>query len=268
MCELLAMSANVPTDIVFSFTGLIERGGNTGPHVDGWGIAFYEGKGNRIFKDVSPSSASHIAQVIKTYPIKSEAVISHIRQANRGGNSLENTHPFNRVLWGRNWCYAHNGQLSDYDEVIGVKRIFPVGETDSELAFCWILEQVLNKFGETEPDDYLAVYRYIATLADEVRKLGVFNMIISDGLHLMSFCGNNLCYITRRAPFGKATLKDTDVTIDFQKETTPNDIVTVIATRPLTTNEEWHILKPGDWKLFKLGELVATGETVAVDVNL
>lgn len=40
MCELLGMSANVPTDIVFSFTGLMQRGGRTGPHRDGWGIAF------------------------------------------------------------------------------------------------------------------------------------------------------------------------------------------------------------------------------------
>lgn len=49
MCELLGMSANVPTDIVFSFTGLMQRGGGTGPHRDGWGIAFYEGRGVRLF---------------------------------------------------------------------------------------------------------------------------------------------------------------------------------------------------------------------------
>lgn len=40
MCELLGMSANVPTDICFSFTGLMQRGGKTGPHRDGWGITF------------------------------------------------------------------------------------------------------------------------------------------------------------------------------------------------------------------------------------
>lgn len=49
MCELLGMSANVPTDICFSFTGLVQRGGGTGPHKDGWGITFYEGKGCRTF---------------------------------------------------------------------------------------------------------------------------------------------------------------------------------------------------------------------------
>lgn len=49
MCELLGMSANVPTDICFSFRGLMRRGGETGPHRDGWGIAFYEVKGCEHF---------------------------------------------------------------------------------------------------------------------------------------------------------------------------------------------------------------------------
>ncbi|WOT06642.1 class II glutamine amidotransferase [Shewanella youngdeokensis] len=256
MCELLAMSANVPTDIVFSFTGLAERGGVTGPHIDGWGITFYEGKGSRTFKDARPSSESHIAQLIKSYPIKSEVVISHIRQANRGCVSLENTHPFTRELWGQYWTYAHNGQLSDYESKFTGKRFNAVGDTDSEMAFCWIMDQVVEKFGDAAPDDMLVVYRFVATLADELRALGVFNMILSDGEHLMIFCSNNLCYITRRAPFGKAKLIDTDVVVDFNKETTPNDVVTVIATRPLTKDEQWNVLGAGEWKLFKKGELL------------
>jgi glutamine amidotransferase len=48
---------------------------------------------------------------VQDYPIKSCSVIAHIRQANRGIVALENTHPFTRELWGRNWTYAHNGQL-------------------------------------------------------------------------------------------------------------------------------------------------------------
>ncbi|MCT8986377.1 class II glutamine amidotransferase [Shewanella phaeophyticola] len=256
MCELLAMSANVPTDIVFSFTGLAERGGVTEPHVDGWGITFYEGKGNRTFKDASASSQSHIADLIKSYPIKSEIVVSHIRQANRGCVSLVNTHPFSRELWGRYWTYAHNGQLTGYQNKFTVSRFQPVGDTDSELAFCWILESVVNHFGEQEPENMKPVFDYIAKLADEIRELGVFNMLLSNGIDLMAYCTNNLCHITRRAPFGKATLIDTDVVIDFSQETTPNDVVTVIATRPLTNNENWVVLSPGDWKLFRKGELV------------
>ena len=258
MCELLGMSANVPTDICFSFTGLMQRGGRTGPHKDGWGIVFYEGKGLRTFKDPKPSSQSRIAKLVQEYPIKSCSVISHIRQANRGGIALENTHPFTREIWGRYWTFAHNGQLTGYDKLT-TGRHNPVGETDSELAFCWILDAMERKY-PTKPQDASAMadmFRYVASLCDQLRELGVFNMLLSDGEYLMTYCSNNLHWITRRAPFGPARLIDEEVEIDFQKETTPNDIVTVIATQPLTNNEQWRKMQSGEFNLFLLGERIA-----------
>lgn len=65
--------------------------------------------------------------------------------------------------------------------------------------------------------------------------------------------------ITRRAPFGPARLKDADVTVDFESETTPNDIVSVIVTEPLTTDEQWDIYQPGEWRLWRKGEVIASG---------
>ena len=225
MCELLGMSANVPTDICFSFTGLVQRGGGTGPHKDGWGITFYEGKGCRTFKDPQPSFNSPIAKLVQDYPIKSRSVIAHIRQANRGEVSLE------------------------------MGNFRPVGETDSEKAFCWLLHKLTERYPRT-PGNMTAVFKYIATLASELREKGVFNMLLSDGRYVMAFCSTNLFWITRRAPFGVATLLDQDVEIDFQKETTPKDVVTVIATQPLTGNETWQKIMPGEWVLFCLGDRV------------
>lgn len=256
MCELLGMSANVPTDICFSFTGLMQRGGRTGPHRDGWGIAFYEGKGFRTFKDPSPSCQSKIAELVQNYPIKSCAVISHIRQANRGGVNLENTHPFTRELWGRYWTFAHNGQLTGYQYLIE-GRHRPVGETDSEVAFCWLLDELERRYPQI-PEDMTDVFAYIATLCDQLRAKGVFNMLLSDGDYVMSYCTNHLYWITRRAPFGHAALIDEDVEVNFQEETTPNDVVSVIATQPLTLNEDWQRMKPGEYNLFHFGERIAT----------
>lgn len=249
------MSANVPTDICFSFSGLMERGGRTGPHRDGWGITFYEGKGCRSFKDPLPSCDSEIAKLVKSYPIKSCSVISHIRQANRGRVCLENTHPFTRTLWGRNWTYAHNGQLTGYKENLPVKYHKPVGNTDSELVFCYLLDQLFLKYGD-RPKNMRLAFRYVAKLCHDIRKLGVFNMLLTDGVYVLAYCSNNLHYITRKAPFGEAHLIDAEMTVDFQKETTPNDVVSVIATRPLTNNESWHKMEPGEFVLFKHGQLV------------
>ena len=259
MCELLAMSANVPTDICFSFSGLMQRGGNTGPHKDGWGITFYEGKGCRSFKDPLPSAQSPIARLVTEYPIKSEAVICHIRQANSGAVCLENTHPFTRQMWGRNWTYAHNGQLKDFKDKLKVKLHIPVGTTDSEHAFCWLLDQLHYKFAEQEPCN-IELFSFIAELALQVNELGVFNLIVSDGEYLFAFCSNNLHWITRRAPFGEASLIDAEMVVDFHQETTDKDIVTVIATRPLTDDETWHKMQAGQWQLFCLGESIAQGQ--------
>ncbi len=257
MCELMAMSANVPTDICFSFAGLMERGGRTGPHKDGWGVTFYEGKACRTFKDPLPSCESEIARLVKDYPIKSCSVIAHIRQANRGSVCLANTHPFVRPLWGRNWTFAHNGQLSNYQEVLQVSIHEPIGETDSELAFCWLLDQLKRQFS-VQPDDMKSAFLYVASIAHTLKALGIFNMLLTDGIYTLAYCTNNLHWITRRAPFGKASLIDSDWVIDFQEETTEHDIVTIIATQPLTDNEQWHKMQEGEFALFHLGEKVET----------
>ncbi len=255
MCELLGMSANVPTDIVFSFTGLMQRGGRTGPHRDGWGIGFYEGRGLRLFQDPRASSESEVAQLVQRYPIKSEVVIGHIRQANVGRVCLANTHPFVRELWGRNWCFAHNGQLADFRPALSFYRA--VGDTDSESAFCDLLNRIRTSFPEAVPVEVLLPELVAACAA--YRQHGVFNCLLSDGDWLFSFCSTKLAYITRRAPFGPAHLRDADMSVDFHAETTPDDVVSVLATEPLTDNEAWSVYQPGEWRLWRAGECIAQG---------
>ncbi|MDR3607922.1 MAG: class II glutamine amidotransferase [Oligoflexia bacterium] len=252
MCELLGMNANVPTDIRFSFKGLVCRGGKTGPHADGWGIAFYDEKGCRTFHDPKPSAHSEIALFLQDHSIKSRMVVSHIRRANRGRVALENTHPFSRELWGRQWTFAHNGLLRGIKK-FPLKFYQPIGTTDSEWAFCWMLDQIRSKWKDTPPPLQLA--RVIAKLSARLRKLGIFNLLMSDGRCLYCFCSTDLAWITRKAPFGSATLIDEDVTVDFSKETEPRDVVSIVATRPLTSNENWNVLKHGELAAFKNGKL-------------
>ncbi|SFB81726.1 glutamine amidotransferase [Marinospirillum celere] len=255
MCELLGMSANVPTDITFSMAGFLRRGGATGPHRDGWGVAFYENEGYREFRDPHPSIESPVARLMLDYPIKSRIVISHIRQANVGEVNLSNTHPFSRELWGRNWCYAHNGQLTGFRQELPLSFYLPVGTTDSEWAFCWLLGEIRRQYPEP-PEDPSALQELIHQSCEKLRSLGVFNLLFSDSQHLYAYCSTKLAHITRRAPFGPALLKDTELEVDFSACTTPRDVVSVLATEPLTTNETWHIMQPGEMVVFKDGEVI------------
>ncbi|MDO8299418.1 class II glutamine amidotransferase [Lacisediminimonas sp.] len=252
MCQLLGMNCNVPTDIVFSFTGFATRGGGTDTHNDGWGIAFFEGAGVRHFVDHLPAVDSPVAELIKTWPIKSKNVIAHIRRATQGHVALENCHPFVRELWGRYWVFAHNGDLKDFHpQLSGPYR--PVGTTDSERAFCYLLQQLGKRFGDQMPplEELTAA---MAVLTQEINRFGVFNMMLSNGSALFAHCATNLYYIVRQFPFAKARLSDEDMTVDFSKVTTPQDRVAIIVTEPLTTNETWIRLAPGELKVFVDGQ--------------
>ena len=255
MCELLGMSANVPTDICFSFSGLMQRGGGTGPHRDGWGIGFYEGKGLRSFHDPDPSCDSKIAELIKQHPIKSTLVVSHIRQANVGSVNLENTHPFSRELWGFMWTFAHNGQLDKRLFDLPLRHYLPVGSTDSEYAFCWLMDQLREQFPQ-RPECAEQLSAFIHSCCEQLRALGVFNMLLAESEHLFVYNTTKLSWITRQAPFGEARLKDCDVTVDFKNETSITDKVTVIATEPLTHDEKWQPLATGELTTFKLADVI------------
>lgn len=132
----------------------------------------------------------------------------------------------------------------------------PVGDTDSEAAFCWLLNELDRKYPQ-KPADMTAMFRYTGKLCLQLQAFGIVNCLLSDGNYLFAYCCNTLHWITRRAPFGQARLIDEDIAIDFHQETTPNDVVTVIATLPLTRDEQWRKMDANSYLLFHDGDCVA-----------
>jgi predicted glutamine amidotransferase len=254
MCQLLGMNCNVPTDICFSFEGFHRRGGSTDHHADGWGIAFFEGKGARVFLDSKPAVESPIAELVRNYPIRSMNVVAHIRKATKGAVSLENTHPFVRELWGRYWIFAHNGTLENFAPASD-GFYSPVGTTDSERAFCHMLERLRARFPAEQPA-LAECFDALEEITREIAGHGRFNYLLSNGDTLFAHCHDNLSYVLRHAPFAQAHLIDQDVTVDFNALTTPDDKVAVIATAPLTDNEEWTRMRAGELLAFEHGEAV------------
>ncbi len=252
MCELLGMNCNIPTDICFSFTGFQARGGATDVHRDGWGIAFFEGRGVRVFLDPQPSSESPVAELVRHYPIRSTNVVAHIRKATHGSVGLENTHPFMRELWGRYWIFAHNGRLDAYAPALD-GGFLPVGQTDSELAFCHLLQTLRQRFPQGEPGRF-TLCAALQEHAEEVGPHGPFNFMLSNGNCLFVHRSTELHYIVRQAPFAVAHLKDQDVAVDFNELTSPDDRVALIATLPLTDNETWTPLPLHTVTMFVDGE--------------
>ncbi len=262
MCQLLGMNCNAPTDITFSFTGFAQRGGVTDQHSDGWGVAFFEGgnnageegKGLRHFVDHTSAATSPVAQLISRYPIKSRNVIAHIRKATQGVVALQNTHPFVRELWGRYWVFAHNGDLKNFaPRLHGSFR--PVGTTDSELAFAYIMQELAKSHAGVPSVHELTLT--LRELAAKIAPHGTFNFLLSNGQALWAYASTSLYYVQRAHPFAHAQLTDDDVRVNFAELAQPTDRVAVVVTQPLTTDEVWTAMAVGTLEVFVDGQCVS-----------
>jgi len=260
MCQLLGMNSHLPASLTLSFTGFAQRGGCTDHHADGWGIAFFEsdgdrpGKGLRHFVDKDSAASSPIANMLKSYPIKSHNVVAHVRKATVGQVTLENTHPFVRELWGRYWVFAHNGDLKNFaPRLHGSFR--PVGNTDSELAFCWLLQELAKSHVDVPTVDELT--RSLHELIPQISRHGTFNFLLSNGQALWAHATTKLCYVLRAHPFSLVHMKDEDVAVNLASLNSPQDKLAIVVTEPLTTDEDWQPITPGELKVFVDGSLAA-----------
>lgn len=247
MCQLLGLNCATPTDANFSFSGFSRRGGATDQHADGWGIAFFEGKGLRLFVDQASAAHSPMADFLRHYPLKSTNIIAHVRKATEGAVKLENAHPFTRELWGRHWVFAHNGDLKNYHPRLHTHS-HPVGDTDSERAFCWLMQELSKSHASLPCIEELSLT--LQELIPQVRRFGTFNFLLSNGEALWAHCSTHLHYLVRQHPFSTATLTDEDWTVNFAEINHPNDRVAVVVTAPLTRNETWTAFAPNQLKVF------------------
>ena len=253
MCQLLGMNSRLPASLTLSFTGFSQRGGGTDHHADGWGMAFFEsagtqpGKGIRYFVDKESAATSPIARMLRSFPIKSHNVVAHVRKATVGQVLLENSHPFVRELWGRYWVFAHNGDLKDFAPALH-GHFRPVGDTDSELAFCWLLQELSKSHAGVPSVPELTLT--LGELVPQIARHGTFNFLLSNGQALWTHASTNLHYLVRQHPFAEVHLRDEDVKVDLSELNGPDDRLAIVVTEPLTTNEVWTRLSPGELVTF------------------
>jgi glutamine amidotransferase len=258
MCQVFGLSCNAPSAVTFSFTGLSARGGRTGTHADGFGLAFHDGIDCRLFIDEGRASDSALAAFLRSFPIRARTVLAHVRKATQGSVQLANCHPFVREWGGRYWSFCHNGDLVDYrPDLNGVH--LPVGTTDSERAFCWLLQEMRERFPAPPVDGWRDFAPVIAELAARIAVHGPFNFLLSDGHALYAHCGSQLAWVRRAHPFSTVELVDEDLALDLSADNDPDDRMILVATEPLTRNESWSSFQPGELRVFVRGEEVWCG---------
>jgi glutamine amidotransferase len=266
MCQLLGLSFNKEIQPLVPFVALLE---NSILHPHGWGIAFYPNKSNQsvLFKEAHPGYNSQLAHFLLTYRyFRSQTFVAHIRKATNGSMSHDNTHPFCRCSQGSEFVFAHNGTLSKPKRL---KQLYfqPIGDTDSERAFCYLLTQLrrheIKRVRRSDVNGYSdADFHVIHKILQDINVIaaGSFNCLFSDGEYL--FCyqdleeARNLFYLKcQKKPFVK---RDRKILINkksaYRQEPVQGYIV---ATEP-SIEGSWVSFTGGQLMVFRHGQLVAS----------
>jgi glutamine amidotransferase len=269
MCELFAMSTRHPATVTLSFAELARHGGLVGPHRDGWGLAYYEGRDAHLFREAAPAATSASLRFLQEHPFTATTVVGHIRRATQGPRALANSQPFVRELGGHAHVFAHNGDLTGLADVAPAAPYQPIGDTDSERAFCALLERLRPLWqvagGVPALDARLAA---VAAFAASVRPLGPANFVYADGDAIFVHAHRRnqgdargvappgLHLLCRRCAAEPGTIAGLDL------GAAPQDVV-LVASVPLS-DERWLPLAEGEVVVLTDGARVASASADGV----
>jgi len=268
MCELLAITSKKPTTVSMSLDQFASHGSDASANRDGWGIVYYAEDDIRRFRDTGPAAASEWVEFVERQELCSTLFLAHIRNANVGKVSLPNTHPFSRELGGSMHTFAHNGFLKNINNssAFALRRFMPLGDTDSEWAFCALLERLCSIWmAESRIPDLADRYRVIAAFARQIRKLGLANFIYCDGDTMFVHADRRRqadgefrepgLYLGRQScPGGAEKISGGGIDIS-----SPKQQIVVAASVPLT-DDDWEPMHAGSLVALKDGEISMVSE--------
>jgi len=181
MCELMALSFARPVSADFSIREFALR---SAENADGWGLGWYPDRSLAIVKEPIKWGASAFPGFLESYAhLSSQVYIGHVRHGTTGTPTRADTHPFARELRGREYCFAHNGTLVGFER-LPLGRFLPVGRTDSEHAFCHLMEELAQQEMPLEDE---TGWRWLHGKLTALNALGRFNCLLTDGQRLAAY---------------------------------------------------------------------------------
>ncbi len=183
MCELFAVCSSKPASVTYSLREFALHGGATYQNNSGWGIAYFKDRDAMLVKEAEPASDSPWVDFIASQSIESRCVIAHVRLATIGDPVLHNTHPFRCSLGRHTHIFAHNGTLHGLHDDLDHRKMAnkPLGDTDSELAFCSLMDRMTPIWGSEAPPTVEERFAVFSDFAREMAAYGSANFLYGDG---------------------------------------------------------------------------------------
>lgn len=240
MCELLGMSSTQPVALATMLSAFARRGGEAADNPDGWGIYYRRLDESALEKAPEAGASSpRLAQLARS--LQAEMFIAHVRKANPPtALTLENTHPFMRHCCGQQWVFAHNGKVEaamEADSFCRTEGCQADGVTDSELIFCYLLQEIARAFPDNTTATGTEWFAALAAASRLVAAHGQFNFLLTDGHLLVAHAHDRL--------------HGTTLSLD-------GSTMTVVASEPLPFATGWRPLGPHRLLILRQGETLAS----------
>lgn len=253
MCELLAISANRPVGVSFSWAGF-ENAGSRNP--DGWGYAQLQDASFERYRCARRLTAQDEAAP-QAADVVSPVFLGHVRYAVRGAVKRVNAQPF----------------VTDDRRLAGIFTVSSCritrrfrrevedrweGDTGAEILFR-LLSMRTEQASRMGPE--------LAGVVEEVfdrEQLGSeasASFVLSHGRQFYAFRHNKpLWWVTRAPPHAnEVRLRDPDLPAykaSLRLEKGPEETATVLATVRLTDEDGWELLPAGRLTVFRDGRKV------------
>ncbi len=259
MSELLALSFDVDVSPRIGWGGEVPSGQ---PAIYGWGIGWYPGseRGASVVKDPTSSGQAGVGAALGDWNrFRSTLFLSHMRGHQRP-RSQQDAQPFVRSYGGRQWIFAHDGDLTPgYADPLSLGEdptLAPLGRTDSEHAFCWILEQIRSTRARSlkgvPPEALHEWFR-------EVNRAGTVNALLSDGQRLAVYrdagLHGQLLWTRRIPPHASNHLQSEAVVVDLEGAADVNHTSLIFSSSPLSS-DSWVPMQPGQLMLARRGAVL------------
>jgi glutamine amidotransferase len=253
MCELMGMCFRRPISADFSIREFAIR---SEENADGWGLGWYPDQSAALVKEPIRWQMSAYTGFLEKYQhLLSPIYIAHVRHRTTGGEPRHaDTHPFVRELGGREYCFAHNGTVTGLSAEFPLGRYRPVGTTDSEYLFCYLMEELARRERQLESE---SDWRWFHGRLTDLNARGKLNCLLSDGINLLGYRDGNghkgLAFRKIHIRSAETRLfEDRNFAVALEGELANSGFV--IATKPLS-QFGWHELKPGELIVLAKGDL-------------
>jgi transglutaminase-like putative cysteine protease/predicted glutamine amidotransferase len=256
--RLLALSLDGAASPSITLRELAENDERDSPY--GWGFAWYpeDSRAAQVVKDPSSIGDNAMSKVLREWEhFESTMFVCHLRGAARALKEHD-THPFARSYGGRDFVFAHNGDLEgDLKSLLPVNdpALEPIGRTDSERAFAWLLERLSENGARSLAElGWEKLYGYLQHLDS----LGTANFLLTDGVDLVAYHDaelyNGLC-LTRIVPPHEVKLRGEDIVVDFEDAGDRGRTIVAFATVPLE-GSSWTCMQGGQMIVARRGLIV------------